>query len=350
MTKPSRILFVADAGPAVGGGHVMRCLTLAEALTAAGASCGFAATPAVAGLLDVFAGPSVARFSAPQVAGDDLVDQAVAVAKAWGAAGAVIDHYGISATREVRLAEAVRGALAIDDLCRSHACDLVLDSNLGRTGADYPGHAVLGGPHFALVRPGFAALRGPALARRRAAPAVGRVLISLGLTDVGAITARVVRALLPILGDSVLDAVVGGAAPSLPALRQLAADDPRVVLHVDSSDMPALTAAADLAVGAGGSSTWERCSLGLPTITLVLADNQRANALSLARAGAVVMIEAQAGGLETENRRAVAALIASPDARLRLANASAGLCDGLGARRVAEQVLQRIGAALPGTP
>ena len=339
MTETPRILFLADAGPTVGGGHVMRCLTLAEALVAAGAECAFVATPAAGAVLDVFAGPAVQRFVTEDGAPGDLADQAAKAATAWGATGAVIDHYGLSVSGEAVLGARVRGVLAIDDLGRAHASDLVLDSNLGTTDAAYPGLTVLAGPEFALVRPGFAAVRDAAIARRRGAVTVRRVMVSLGLTDVGGITARATGALLPALGEVSLDVVVGGTAPSLPDLRAMARADRRLTLHVDTTEMPSLMAAADLAIGAGGSSTWERCCLGLATVTLVLADNQRANARRLARAGAAVMIEAAGGGMETQLRRAVTGLIASSDARHGLADAAARLCDGRGASRVAARML-----------
>ena len=141
MTAAPRIVFLADAGPSVGGGHVMRCLTLAEALTRAGAVCAFAATPQVASVLDVFAGPEIARLGADAGAPHVLAAQAAHAAKAWAADAAVIDHYRFAPEDEALVSAAVRRTLALDDLRRPHVCDLVLDSNLGRTAADYPGVA-----------------------------------------------------------------------------------------------------------------------------------------------------------------------------------------------------------------
>ena len=350
MTQTPRIVFIAGAGPAVGGGHVMRCLTLADALAAAGAACAFAATPGAAAVLDAFAGPGIARLPVAEgvvAAGSvaALAARAADAARAWGADAAVIDHYGFGPQDEAVVAAAVSRTLAIDDLRRPHGCDLVLDSNLGRTAADYPGVAALTGTGFALVRPAFAALREAALARRRGAAKVERILVSLGLTDVGGITARVVEALAPVRGDAALDVVVGGGAASLPALRALAEAQGGIALHVDTPAMAALTAAADLAIGAGGSSVWERCCLGLPTVTLVLADNQRPNALALAKAGAAVVVEARGDGFAGRLQGAAAGLIASPKARRALGGAGAGLCDGLGAERVADRVLSLVGQA-----
>jgi spore coat polysaccharide biosynthesis predicted glycosyltransferase SpsG len=228
--------------------------------------------------------------------------------------------------------------VAVEDLRRPRDGDLLLDSNLGRAARDYPGVQALTGPAFALVRPEFHALRQACLARRAAGGAAGAVLVSLGLTDVGAITGRAVAALLPALGERRLEVVLGEGAPSLPGLSALAETDARIGLHVDAQDMAALVAAADLAVGAGGSSAWERCVLGLPTITLILADNQRENSQAMAAAGASLALEVN-GALDAGLAKAFAALAADGAARARMSEAAAALCDGLGAERVAERML-----------
>ena len=133
--------------------------------------------------------------------------------------------------------------------------------------------------------------------------------------------------------------VVGAGAPSLAVLQAIAETNPRIRLHVDTDDMAALMTDADIGVGAGGSSAWERCCLGLPALVLVLADNQRENTQALAAQGAALVVDATA--------RDVSAAILDGFLRLRddaalrrgLSTASAGLCDGAGARRVAERLL-----------
>lgn len=328
----SRILFVCAAGPSVGGGHVMRSLTLARALEAAGATCAFRTSPEVGAVLDAFA-PDMAR--AQDDAGFDAI---------------VFDHYGLSADDHRALAKG-RPALALDDLAdRPLAADLVLDSGPARKAEDYAGlipanARLLLGPSYAPVRPAFAALRETALARRAQHPPVRRILVSLGLTDVGGITARVVGLLRPLIGETVLDVVVGGGAPSLPALRVLAEQDPRLVLHIDAQDMPRLTLEADLAVGAGGSTTWERCVLALPTVALILADNQAPAARALEAAGVAPCLDVASPDFEAAFAREVSDLLENAERRAALSAASAGVCDGLGAARVAAAFLAIIQGA-----
>jgi UDP-2,4-diacetamido-2,4,6-trideoxy-beta-L-altropyranose hydrolase len=331
LTTP-RILFFADSGPSVGGGHVMRCLTLAQALVGQGAACAFAATPDAMRLLETFAPADIERLPIPEGTASRQAAPVADLARTWGAQAAVLDHYAAGPGDEAMIRTGVHRLLVLDDLKRGHLCDLVLDSNLDRAAADYPGVESLTGPAYALVRPEFAALRVQTLARRTTAKPT-RLLIALGLTDVGGITAPVVETILPTLGDLQVDIVLGQGAPSLSTLAPLTSRDPRLTLHVDTRDMAALTAAADLAIGAGGSSVWERCCLGLPTLTLILADNQREAAQALAARGAVEVVE------EGDIGGRIAALLTDRSRLAAMSAAASAICDGRGAARVAERLL-----------
>jgi spore coat polysaccharide biosynthesis predicted glycosyltransferase SpsG len=145
--------------------------------------------------------------------------------------------------------------------------------------------------------------------------------------------------MLPLTGEATLDVVLGAGASSLPRLRDLAQAQPRLALHVDAQDMPRLTLEADLAVGAGGSTSWERCVLALPTLLLVLADNQREAAQALAGADAVLALDVAAPDFEPAFAADLQRLIAAPLLRDRLSAASAAVCDGRGAARTAARFL-----------
>ena len=342
MSGPS-ILFVPDAGPAVGGGHVMRSLTLAGAMAAEGAACRFVAPPAVAALLDAFA-PQAARTQAASCAPGDLT-QAVG-GERFDAV--VFDHYGLSASDHAAMAKG-RPVLAIDDLAdRPLAADLVLDSGPARRAQDYDGLVpetarLLLGPQYAPVRPEFAELRAGALGRR-GGEGVGRVLVSLGLTDVGGVTERVLERLRPRVSAVGIDVVLGSQAPSLAGLTKIARRDERLALHVDSADMAWLTANADVGIGAAGSSAWERCALGLPSLMVVLADNQRQAAAALAEREAALVVDAAQPDFDAAFDRALMRLLTDPVLRRALSAASAEVCDGLGAPRAAEAFLKLIAA------
>lgn len=339
MTGP-RILFVVDAGPAVGGGHLMRSLTLARALEAQGASYAFVGPPAVAELLDTFS-PDSARIAAEDLA-------AAAVRESFDAV--VFDHYGLSEPDHRAMAQG-RPVLVIDDLAnRPLGADIVLDAGPARKAEDYSGLVsvacrLLLGPNFAAVRPEFAALRGPALAWR--GEPVQRILVSMGLTDVDGITSRVVELIRRRATEAGLDIVLGASAPSLPGLTKVARRDPRLMLHVDTPHMARLTAEADIGVGAPGSTTWERCILGLPSVLVVLADNQRPAAAAMADREAALVVDVADPEFDRSFDRALWNLLRDADLRRTLARNSAEVCDGLGAGRTAEALLAMIAARAP---
>lgn len=337
MILRPRFLFIANAGPKVGGGHVMRSLTLARALERRGAACVFLATPEVRALLEVF-GPDMPFEDVTAIDTAHLADAATGIAFD----AVVFDHYGLSRTEHEEVADG-RPVIVIDDLAdRPLGADIVVDSGPARVEADYAMFAeharLLLGPAYAPVRPEFADLREEALARRGGP--VRRVLVTLGLTDLGGVTARVVERLRRRDGQVALDIVLGSGAPSLPGLRRVAAHDPRLTLHVDTQDMPRLTAEADVAVGAAGSTTWERCVLGLPSLLVILAENQRPAALALAARQAALVVDAADEGFGTAFDRAAVRLLTDATCRARLSAASAEVCDGQGADRVAEAALK----------
>ena len=331
--SPPRILFIANAGPDVGGGHVMRSLTLARTFIERGADVRFLASPEAQRVLDVF-GRDIQTVPVASPAPAHLV----AAAQRQAFEAVVFDHYDLGRAEHQAIA-GDRPSLVIDDLAnRPLGGDLVLDPGPARDPRDYVGligkTRLLLGPAYAPVRSRFASLRETAL-KRRSDP-VRRILVALGLTDVGGFTARVVRQLQRFDGDLVFCVVVGGGSAAVPQLRDLARQDARIELHVDARDMAELTAAADIAIGAAGSTTWERCILGLPSVIVVLADNQRPAAEALRAREAALVLDVADAGFDAGLEAAVHLLISDDALRHRISASSAALCDGLGAGRVAD--------------
>ncbi|HEX8580528.1 MAG TPA: UDP-2,4-diacetamido-2,4,6-trideoxy-beta-L-altropyranose hydrolase [Allosphingosinicella sp.] len=346
-----RVMFRTDASPRIGGGHVMRCLALADALRARGATCGFVfssmpealqARVAAAGhaLLPIDRTPHASteteewdRVVLPAaVQEEDARRTRMALGPAepeW----LVIDHYQLNAVFEAAAGGARR--MVIDDLAnRKHACDLLLDQTLGRNLNDYrplvpTGCVVVTGPEYAPLRPEFAAARPRALARRSEAPA-RRVLVSLGTADLGGITARALDQILALNVGLAIDVVLGRAAPSLAHVEDVASRHSEVRLHIDSDAMAELMIEADLAVGAAGTTSWERCCLALPALVVVLAGNQRFIAQQLHDAGAQIMVDGQSIG------GALQALLIDHAQRAEMAQRAARVTDGLGSRRLCD--------------
>jgi UDP-2,4-diacetamido-2,4,6-trideoxy-beta-L-altropyranose hydrolase len=329
----ARVLFLPAFSTAIGGGHALRCFTLAQALSARECACAIALTDEARAALAAFVPVGVEVVPRPE---------SLAAARAFAADAVVIDDYASDASTEAPLAETGLRIAVIDDLAdRPHRCDLLVDPSFGRKTGDYDGlvpaaAAVLTGPDYALLRPDFAAARAAALTRRKGAFG-HRALVSLGLTDVGGVTAKVARHLAGLVPMQV---VLGAGAPSLDAVRAL----PDVTVHVDAKDMPALIAQADIGIGGGGVSVWERACLGLPSILLILADNQAPMARALDEAGVVIAIDAREDGFEPRLTAAVERLFSDEELRCSLSQKAARLCDGLGAERVADALLTRLAA------
>jgi UDP-2,4-diacetamido-2,4,6-trideoxy-beta-L-altropyranose hydrolase len=344
MQSP-RILFAPASGPGVGGGHVMRDLALAAALADQGAECGFTVADYGRGLIARFGPPGLGMF-----ARGDGRDAILEAARAFGAEVVVLDDYGLDARQAAPLRAAGLKVVVIDDLAdRVHACDLLVDPGHGRRAEDYAGKvpadcALALGPAYALVRADVASLaRGREPVVR---PQVERVFVSFGLSDVGGIAARAVKALRPLAPGAQFDVAIASDAPSLAELTTLAAADAGLQVHPDARDVAALMAAADVAVGAGGSSTWERCALGLPTLAAIVADNQRDVIARLAADGVLLAADMAEPDFDAQLGARFAELLGL-ETRQRLAAASRALCDGQGAARAAHAILGLLSSAHP---
>ncbi|HTG37981.1 UDP-2,4-diacetamido-2,4,6-trideoxy-beta-L-altropyranose hydrolase [Sphingomonas sp.] len=357
-----RIAFRTDASIEIGTGHVMRCLTLADALRAGGAACLFLCRAHDGHLIELIEarGHRVAELppaaSAPSGVGDPAHaawlgsgwhEDAVATRELLGPAGAdwlVVDHYAIDARWERVLRSSVRRVLVMDDLAdRPHDCDLLLDPTLGRTQGAYrelvPDHAqLLLGPQHALLRPEFAAARVDSL-RRREHPRLRRLLVTMGGVDKDNATGRVLDALDTCFADAdiAVTVVMGPHAPWLAQVRhQVAQRRMPTQLLVGVSDMARLMSESDLAIGAAGGTSWERCCLGLPAFTLSLAQNQHEMSQSLEMAGAVIAMTRADDIARTMRRHfdedCAASLLA------RMIPAAAAVTSGQGVKILAERM------------
>ena len=351
-----KVAFRADASVQIGTGHVMRCLTLATELRGRGHECRFVCRDLLGHLSQMIgdAGFDLTLLPAPaddfKVGADDpghaawaevpwKLDAVQTFTAAQDVDWLVVDHYAFDARWQTgALAPGVRLAV-IDDLAdRAHAADLLLDQNLGRLSRDYydllPQKAeLLIGPKYAILRPEFAALRETALARRaERGNTVKTVLVSMGGVDLDNATGAV----LSVLGaqlDLRVTVVMGANAPALDLIRSQARG---VQVIVNTSDMSGLMAKADLAIGAAGGTSWERCALGLPTLVAVLADNQAEAAVALSTVGAAIEIGSPKSS-KFPAKLADALKRAKVSANLNaLSRCAASVTDGRGVARVAD--------------
>ena len=273
-----RVAFRVDASLEIGTGHVMRCLTLADARWQEDAS------PAGTKLMVI----------------DDLAD-------------------------------------------RQHDCDLLLDQNLApdlehRYDDKLPARCVrMLGPEYALLQPQYAELH------PRTPPREGpirRVLVYFGGADTDNLTGRAITAFLSLQREGVmLDVVINPISPHADAIRQQLQGVDNATLHAELPSLAPLMVKADLAIGAGGATSWERCCLGLPAIVITLADNQKPIAAELNRAGLIQCLGHK--DQVTENQLAQAlALILDDELAPDWSERCRQQVDGIGADRVCRRILQ----------
>jgi UDP-2,4-diacetamido-2,4,6-trideoxy-beta-L-altropyranose hydrolase len=372
-----RIAFRTDASLQMGSGHVMRCLTLADALRAKGAQCHFISRVHPGHLMDVIrqrgyiAYSLVAPVQKAQEAIKTIADKvqdpppnqqhelthAAWLGGTWQTDAEqtadiladlqpdwlVVDHYALDQRWESALRCHFKKLMVIDDLAdRAHNCDLLLDQNLGRQPQDYAGLVpeqcqVFTGPRYALLRPEFSALRGGSLKRRANSHGkkITQLLIAMGGVDLPNASGQVLEALksCPLPADCRITVVMGATAPWLVQVRELAQQMPwPTAVLVNIADMAQHMADSDLAIGAAGSTSWERCCLGLPTLMVVLAENQQPGAQALEAAHAARLIGA-VSDIATQMQLAVRELI-DPACQMRMSHAASVSTDGHGVERI----------------
>jgi UDP-2,4-diacetamido-2,4,6-trideoxy-beta-L-altropyranose hydrolase len=347
----------------MGAGHLQRCMTLADALRERGAHSTFVCrslpeqfdgTLANKGHDLIRLGPAgetpVQESTPPHAAWlgtsqhEDARQTAAALRQAhpdW----LVADHYALDVRWERAMRPFARHILVIDDLAdRPHDCDLLLDQNfyadlreryVGRVGKD---SRQLLGPRYALLRSGFARARS---GTRERDGEVRRVLVFFGGADADNYTGLTLEALSGLgRPDLAVDVVVGLMNPHAVQLEALCAARPNTRFFRQTEDMPRLMAEADLAIGAGGGATWERCCLGLPTLAVVVADNQRRMLHDLCEAATVVCPSGESvAELRGQLSASIAAMLSSKSFLRGMSRRCMELVDGAGANRVVGAML-----------
>lgn len=297
------IAFRVDAGTRIGAGHVMRCLVLADAITKAGGDALFICRDHVGHLAQLIEsrGHNVRLLPAARQAHDSPTASGEPDYQCWLGADwqddaqqtlellrtdlqhvdwLVVDHYGIDRRWQAQLRPHVDKLAVIDDLAnRPHECNLLIDQNWfgPATAGRYAGLLPSGadhclGPRYALLKPEYAQLK---RWRPEHDGLVRRVLVFFGGSDPDNMTGKALSALSASAFDHLaLDIVLGSNYPNSEAIETLARHRPMTVLHRQLPSLAGLMLRADLMLGAGGSTTWERMCLGLPAIVISIADNQ----------------------------------------------------------------------------
>lgn len=363
------VVFRVDAALHIGSGHVMRCLTLADELTLQGAKCLFICREFTGNLCSFIQdkGYDVLTLSVDDInlvkidnqrvphehwLGVDYSTDALQtisilnnlnIAIDW----LIVDHYAIDIRWESLLRPYVKKIMLIDDLAdRQHDGDLLLDQTYGRKESDYRqlltnSCQYLLGAKYALLRREFLAYRKSALNyydHDLLQDSVNRIFISMGGVDHDNCTGFIIDRIneLAISKNDELHIVMGKNAIWLNEIKQqLSKLKCRHFLHYNVKNIAQIMSNCNLAIGAGGTTTWERCCLGIPSIVITTADNQKMIATRLAELGTHWYVGTFSRLSTSVFKAALSHALFDKRCLQVMSRIARDICDGYGVRRVA---------------
>lgn len=361
MKAMKRVAIRVDASVKMGMGHLMRCLSLARLLAEEGADVSFLLRSHAAGLTPLIEGeghavrllPDPVRSAVADGSGtahahwlpttwQDDAEQTIEMVDRIGSIDwLIVDHYALDTRWERMLRKRAPRILVIDDLAdRAHDCDVLLDQNLvGEMETRYSGLVpatcrLLLGPRHALLRPEFAEQRKSLAAR---SGKIQRIFICYGGSDPSNETAKALAALKSLsLPSLTVDVAIGLSNPHSGMISDLCRMVPHAELHRSADNMADFMKLADLAIGAGGVMSWERCCLALPTVAVDIADNQRGALVALAASNAVAYLGSAASVSADQMAEAIQSMLDDPARTQAMGEVARALVDGLGVSRVLE--------------
>lgn len=343
MTKPkgSKLLLRADAGPQTGTGHVMRCLALAQAWQEEGMEALFVSAesmPALGKRLEI---EGMQELLLPGFLPGSLEDaqETAVLAQEHSVRWIVIDGYHFGATYQKYLKDAGFSLLVWDDNGRTmhYYADFIINQNIYAEESLYEDREsytqLLLGTSYAVLRREFWSWRGW---EREISDKAKKVLVTMGGSDPDNVTLKVIRALQQIENDDLQVAViVGGSNAHYPSLKAAIDDDKEwIQLQRNVTDMPSLMAWADMAISAAGSTCWELAFMGVPSLLLILAENQERAANYLNKYDIAVRLgfgsEIDLSTIITNTQ----SLVSDAHLRKEMSSRGAVLVDGFGVQRV----------------
>jgi len=335
------VIFRVDSSVQMGIGHLMRCLTLANELKQKKCRVTFICRDLKGNSIKQIKYKVLALPRDDNFQSDDLFLNWLGAIQEQDAKQTIkvipknidiliVDSYALDERWHKELRPYTKKIVVIDDLAnRNFDCDILLNQNLGSKSKDYQNKVpnnceFLLGCDYTLLRPEFSKLRRQSLVKRSITKNINNILISVGGSDIKNITYDILQNI-----NNSYNAVValGKNSPHNTMLINYAKNK-NITIIIDADNMAELMLSADLAIGAGGSTSWERCCLGLPTLLYITADNQISIAKNLERLGAVKIVKNLKKDLK----------IMSIDLSLwkSMSKNSTTICDGLGVNRVAK--------------
>lgn len=340
------IIFRTDASLSIGHGHVMRCLALADAFTLLGRKSYFIFSHDGDALCKEVVNRGHEYRILTSLPFRSLGDTELADANATlsilptSTSLVVVDHYQLSMDWERVITACGNPLLVIDDIFRSHCSHFLLDQNIIESQHSYADNIskeciYFLGPRYSLLSKSFQHLRHRVKIREK----LEKIIIFFGGTDPDNETEKALLGVLSTNKNFKIDIVIGGNNPHRSRLFQLCCST-HSRLHIQTPHMAKLMLDADLAIGAGGSASWERCCMGLPALISAQADNQIPIAATLHQSGAAINLGMAKNLTAIDYRTAVERI----DCTLiqNMSTVAMSITDGNGASYVASSIISTL--------
>lgn len=294
-----KVVIRADASTIIGSGHVMRCLTLAKQLQKQiGADVVFVMRDLPGNLINLVQQGGFQVLLLPRVEENteligyekwltvlpeqDAQETLALIQKNVGIADRiVVDSYALDYRWESILRLVAQEIMVIDDLAdRKHDCDMLLDQNFyinkdSRYNGLVPSHCqLLLGPEYALLRDEFYEAKKHL---RKRDGQIKNILVFYGGSDLTDETSKAIKAVCALHeehNEFCVDVITGQSNPHKNTIEALCSQYDFINYYCQIDNMADMMNKADLTLGAGGSTMWERCFLELPAIVTAIADNQ----------------------------------------------------------------------------
>lgn len=360
-----QIIFRADASLEIGSGHIMRCLTLANSLSAKGAEVTFlirnqpgnfkdlivahghqvCELPAIKNKLNEredFRPPYGQWFGVFQEEdAQDTIKKLNNIQPDW----LIVDHYAIDSAWHKALRPYVKKIMVIDDLAdRNYDCDLLLDQNYFHNlesrylGKVLPSTQTLLGPYYALLRPEFHEIRKQ---QKLIDKSEKRIFVFFGGSDQHNLTSKTLEALdNPQFSDLQIDVVIGAQNLYKKSIKKQVQARAGTNLYVQVSNIADIMARADFSIGAGGSTTWERLCLGIPTIVVTFAENQVKASQDLNELGLIHYVGDAKQIISSDIKNSILKMINNPNYSIRKEILGKDIVDGCGVNRVVKFIMK----------
>ncbi|MBI5683050.1 MAG: UDP-2,4-diacetamido-2,4,6-trideoxy-beta-L-altropyranose hydrolase [Deltaproteobacteria bacterium] len=338
----------ADADSKIGTGHVMRCIALAQGWQDRGGKVTFLSHCESEELQERITNEGFEflflekMHPHPSDLEQTLENLSSIIHHPSSNYWLVLDGYHFTSEYQKALRDAGIRCLVIDDMNHlpHYHVDIILDQNIYATDMDYrcdEDTTLLLGTKYVLLRREFLKYRN---FNRQIPESATNILVTLGGADPDNVTLKVMYALEQVQVNG-LEAVVvvGGSNPHYETLQSAIRNlQPKIRLECNASNMPELMAWADVAVSAGGSTVWELIFMVVPSVVMILADNQKEIAEELEKEDVVVNLGWHEDVTEMDIRDAVQNLLADSDKRRSMGLKGKALVDGRGVERTIERI------------